>query len=134
MNGHNLISAFMTILLLVGAVLATDQEVDEEKDIEVRNAWTTSSSEFQLYINYSVASVMESAAMAPTCLTRTLGSLPTTLTASTNAWPTVTLIILQQIVGSLHTTTPAQTIATYSPTAPHLMDRVWPASVVSFVL
>ena len=124
MNRHNLISAFMTFLLLVGAVLANDQEVDEEKDIEVRNAWTSTSSKFQLYINYSVASVMGSAAMAPTCLTRTLGSLPTTLTASTSAWPTVTPIILWQSVDSLHTTTLAQITATYSPTVPHLMDLV----------
>jgi len=34
MKGHNLISAFVAILLLFGAVLANDQEVDEEKDIE----------------------------------------------------------------------------------------------------
>ena len=43
MKGHNLISAFVAILVLFGTALADDQEVDEEKDIEVRNAWTTSS-------------------------------------------------------------------------------------------
>ena len=42
MNGHDLISAFVAILLLVSAVLANDQEVDEEKDIEVRNVPITS--------------------------------------------------------------------------------------------
>ena len=67
MKGHNLISAFVAILLLFGAVLANDQEVDEEKDIEVRKAQTTSSFQFQLYINNSVANVMGGAATAPSC-------------------------------------------------------------------
>ena len=39
MKGHDFITAFVAMLLF-GAVLANDQEVDEEKDIEVRNVQT----------------------------------------------------------------------------------------------
>ena len=64
MKGQDFITAFVAMFLLVGIVLANDQEVDEEKDIEVRNARTTSCFRFQLNINTSVANVMGGAAMA----------------------------------------------------------------------
>ena len=43
MTGHDFMTAFVAMLLLFGIVLANNQEVDDEKDIEVRNAQTTSS-------------------------------------------------------------------------------------------